>query len=128
MPGCWRSWPGRLTRSRSPMVLPRRVIALCLIPAVTPGRRWTTRTHTYSAGGRWRGRRDEENHDEAGGFKKKPNEARPAEQQRGGAKSLRNGVSQPHSLVRLLGSPEELLTPVEDQIEFAIHLRGHVIT
>src|SRR5260221_5950594 len=102
MPGCWRSWPGRLTRSRSPMVLPRAVIALCLIPAVTPGRRWTTRTRTYSEGGRWRGRRDEETHDEAGGLKKNPTETGPAEQQRGGATSLPVVSSQAHSLVNLL--------------------------
>src|SRR5260221_13224898 len=88
MPGCWRSWPGRLTRSRSPVVLPRAVIALSLIPAVTPGRRWTTRTRTYSAGGRWRGRRDEETHDEAGGLEEHPNETRPAEEQGCGAASV----------------------------------------
>src|SRR5258706_10893948 len=128
MPGCWRSWPGRLTRSRSPMVLPRRVIALCLIPAVTPGRRWTTRTHTYSAGGRWRGRRDEENHYEAGVLKKNPTETGPAEQQRGGATSLRIVIPEPHSMVSLLGSRDELLTVIEDEFDSDIHVRGNEIT
>src|SRR5258707_15368182 len=115
MPGCWRSWPGRLTRSRSPLVLPRAVIALSLIPAVTPGRRWTTRTRTYSAGGRWRGRRDEETHDEAGGFEKKRNETRPPAEQRGGARRLRGGGSRAHPRVGPLGARDGLLTPFEGE-------------
>src|SRR5216683_284891 len=128
MPGCWRSWPGRLTRSRSRLVLPRAVIALSLIPAVTPGRRWTTRTRTYSAGGRWRGRRDEETHDEAGVLKKNPTETGPAEQQRGGATSLRIVIPEPHSMVSLLGSRDELLTVIEDEFDADIHVRGNEIT
>src|SRR5258706_12275514 len=128
MPGCWRSWPGRLTRSRSPMVLPRRVIALCLIPAVTPGRRWTTRTHTYPGGGRWRGPRDEKNHDEAGVLKKNQHEPGPAAQQRGGGRSLRIVIPEPHSMVSLLGSRDELLTVIEDEFDSDIHVRGNEIT
>src|SRR6266446_3910628 len=128
MPGCWRSWPGRLTRSRSPMVLPRAVIALSLTPAVTPGRRWTTRTRTYSEGGRWRGRRDEETHDEAGVLKKNPTETGPAEQQRGGATSLRIVIPEPHSTFSLLGSRVDLLTVIEDEFDSDIHVRGNEIT
>src|SRR5260221_5059743 len=125
MPGCGRSWLGRLTRSRSPMVLPRAVIALSLIPAETPGRRWTTRTRTYSAGGRWRGRRDEETHDEAGGLKKKPTETRPAQQQRGGATSLRVVISQPPSKVSPLGSRDEMLNLNQDGIDCRNHPTRH---
>src|SRR5260221_8099568 len=128
MPGCGRSWLGRLTRSRSPMVLPRAVIALSLIPAETPGRRWTTRARTYSAGGRWSGRGDEETPDEAGVWKKNPTGTGPAEEQRGGATSLRIVIPEPHSMVSLLGSRDELLTVIEDEFDADIHVRGNEIT
>src|SRR5260370_13908837 len=110
------------------MVLPRAVIALSLIPAVTPGRGWTTRTRTYAAGGRWSGRGDEETHDEAGVLKKNPTETGPAEQQRGGATSLRIVIPEPHSMVSLLGSRDELLTVIEDEFDADIHVRGNEIT
>jgi phosphate starvation-inducible protein PhoH and related proteins len=77
--------------------------------------------------GRWRGRQDEDTDDEAGVLKKNPSETGQAGLP-GGATSLRIVIPEPHSMVSLLGSRDELLGVIEDEFDSDIHVRGNEIT
>jgi len=61
-------------------------------------------------------------------LKKNPTETGSAEQQHGGATSLRIVIPEPHSMVSLLGSRDELLAVIEDEFDSDIHVRGNEIT
>jgi phosphate starvation-inducible PhoH-like protein len=64
-------------------------------------------------------------------LKKNPTEtglAGPAEQQASGATSLRIVIPEPHSMVSLLGSRDELLQVIEEEFDSDIHVRGNEIT
>ncbi len=54
--------------------------------------------------------------------------AGPAEQQASGATSLRIVIPEPHSMVSLLGSRDELLQVIEEEFDSDIHVRGNEIT
>jgi phosphate starvation-inducible PhoH-like protein len=60
-------------------------------------------------------------------LKKNPTETGSAEQH-GAATSLRIVIPEPHSMLSLLGSRDELLAVIEDEFDSDIHVRGNEIT
>ncbi len=61
-------------------------------------------------------------------MKKNPSETGSTGQQPGGETSLRIVIPEPHSMVSLLGSRDELLQVIEDEFDSDIHVRGNEIT
>ena len=61
-------------------------------------------------------------------MKKTPSEQDTRERQQGGATSLRIVIPEPHSMVSLLGSRDELLRLIEEALASDIHVRGNEIT
>jgi phosphate starvation-inducible PhoH-like protein len=60
--------------------------------------------------------------------KKQPNDHGSGEPDTSGATSLRIVIPEPHSMVSLLGSRDELLQVIEDAFDSDIHVRGNEIT
>jgi phosphate starvation-inducible PhoH-like protein len=60
--------------------------------------------------------------------KKQPNDHGSSEPDTGGATSLRIVIPEPHSMVSLLGSRDELLQVIEGAFDSDIHVRGNEIT
>jgi phosphate starvation-inducible PhoH-like protein len=63
-----------------------------------------------------------------GGPAERPGPGGPAEAQAGGPTSLRIVIPEPHSMVSLLGSRDELLQVIEEEFDSDIHVRGNEIT
>jgi phosphate starvation-inducible PhoH-like protein len=61
-------------------------------------------------------------------LKKNPAGTGSVEGQPGGATSLRIVIPEPHSMVSLLGSRDELLAVIEEEFDSDIHVRGNEIT